>query len=407
MDKTTGRDTEDVPEARAAASTTMASATAANDEATRGGELGAAQGGAGKSADAQPTSGSASASGSTSLTVSRGLADWLRANRTSIAFTSYQTGQLFLVGVLPNGTVSFNQQNFKRAMGLCYRPGKLYVGGLAQLWRLENMLRPGERGNTSFDMVLVPRNAQTTGDVDIHEVGTDASGRVVFVNTKYSCLATLDLRHSFKPIWKPSFISKLVPEDRCHLNGMAMDGAARYVTAVSRSDALTGWRERRDQGGVLIDVETNRVVTDQLSMPHSPRLHGPNVLVLDSGRGQLVSVDPATGARTDIAFAPGFLRGMSIHNGHAIVTVSKPRNGTFSGLALDAELKKRDTDPWCGVLIIDLKTGGIVDWIKLDGLIGELFDVAIMPGVVCPMSIGPETLEFRSTITFDETIAAI
>jgi uncharacterized protein (TIGR03032 family) len=352
-------------------------------------------------APAQPTL------GPTQISVSRGLADWLRTNRTSFAFTSYQTGQLFLVGLLPNGSVSFNQQNFTRAMGVCYQPGRLYLGSLFQLWRLENMLRPGERGNQAFDSVLVPRNAQTTGDIDIHEVGVDKAGHVVFVNTKYSCLATLDLRDSFRPIWKPSFISKLVPEDRCHLNGMAMaDGEVRYVTAVSRSDAVTGWRERRHEGGVLINVKTDAIVTDQLSMPHSPRIHGDRVLVLDSGRGQITSVDPKTGRKEDIAFAPGFLRGMALHNGHALVTVSKPRNGTFQGLALDGAMKARDSEAWCGILIVDLRTGGIVEWVKLDGFITELFDVAAIPGVVCPMAVGPETLEVRSTITFDPIEAA-
>jgi uncharacterized protein (TIGR03032 family) len=344
----------------------------------------------------------------TNLTVSRGFADWLRANKLSMAFTSYQTGQLFLVGVMPNGTVSFNQQNFTRAMGLSYKPGRLYLGALHQVWRLENMLRPGQMGNQHFDMVLVPRNAQTTGDVDVHEVGTDSAGRVIFVNTKYSCLATLDLNLSFRPIWKPKFISKLAPEDRCHLNGMAMDdGKPRYVTAVSRSDVVTGWRERRHEGGVLIEVETDRVVTDQLSMPHSPRVYGDAVLALDSGRGQIIRIDPSTGSRTDIAFCPGFLRGMSIHNGHALVTVSKPRHGTFSGLALDAAMAERDAEPWCGVLVVNLASGDIVEWVKLDGFITELFDVTAMAGVACPMAIGPETLEIRSTITFDHTISPL
>lgn len=353
---------------------------------------------------APPSAGAAG--GATAITVSRGFADWLRAHRTSLAFTSYQTGQLFLVGVMPNGTVSFNQQNFVRAMGICYQPGRLYLGALHQIWRLENMLRPGEKGNQSFDMVLVPRNAQTTGDVDVHELGTDTAGRVIFVNTKYSCLAALDLQHSFRPVWKPKFISRLAPEDRCHLNGMAMQGGApRYVTAVSRSDIVTGWRERRHEGGVLIEVETDRIVTDQLSMPHSPRIAGDGgVVLLDSGRGQIVRVDPRTGERRDIAFCPGFLRGMALIGGHALVTVSKPRNGTFAGLALDGILKDKDANAWCGVLVVNLASGDIVEWIKLDGAITELFDVAALPNVVCPMSVGPDTIEVRSTISFDDEV---
>jgi uncharacterized protein (TIGR03032 family) len=345
------------------------------------------------------------APGATQISVSRGFSNWMRTNATSLAFTSYQTGQLFLVGNHPNGTVSFNQQNFSRAMGVCWRPGRLYLGSLFQLWRLENMLKPGERGNGAFDQVLVARNAQTVGDVDIHEVGVDAEGRMVFVNTRYSCLCTVDLTHSFRPIWKPSFISKLAAEDRCHLNGLAMhEGRPKYVTAVSRSDVLSGWRERRHEGGVLIDVETDRIVTDQLSMPHSPRVVGNQVYALDSGRGQLIRIDPKTGAKTDIAFCPGFLRGMAIHNGHAVVTVSKPRDGTFKHLSLDGELASRDAEAWCGVLIVNLSSGDIVEWIRLEGHITELFDVTVLPGVTCPMSLGPETREIQSTITFDPAL---
>jgi uncharacterized protein (TIGR03032 family) len=346
--------------------------------------------------------------GATQIAVSRGLYGWLAANRTSIAFSSYQTGQLFLVGRHPNGTVSFNQQNFSRAMGLSWSEGRLYLGGLAQLWRLENMLRPGEVGNQVFDRVLVPRNAQTTGDVDIHEVGVDAGRRVIFVNTRYSCLCTLDLTDSFRPIWKPPYISRLAPEDRCHLNGMAMaNGRPAYVTAVSQSDVLSGWRERRHEGGVIIEVETGRIVTDQLSMPHSPRISGDTLFALDSGRGQIIEVDAKTGVKRDIAFCPGFLRGMSIHNGHAIVTVSKPRDGTFKHLLLDGEMQERDAEPWCGVLIVDLRTGDLVEWVRLEGHITELFDVTAMSDVVCPMSVGPDTAEFRSAISFSDVVAPL
>ena len=209
----------------------------------------------------------------TQISVSRGFGNWLARNRCSLAFTSYQTGQLFLVGRLPSGQVSFHQQNYVRAMGVHATPARLYVGSLFQIWRLENVLAPHERANENFDRLYVPRNAQTTGDIDVHELGVDRAGRVIFVNTKFSCLATTSITHGFKPLWKPPFISRLAAEDRCHLNGLAMhDGAPAYVTAVSRSDMINGWRDRRHEGGVLIDVRDDRIVTDQLSMPHSPRV---------------------------------------------------------------------------------------------------------------------------------------
>jgi uncharacterized protein (TIGR03032 family) len=342
------------------------------------------------------------------LSVSRGFANWLGSVRASLAFTSYQTGQLYLVGLRKDKKISFHSQNLVRAMGVHVQGNRLLVGGLAQIWRLENILRRNETANENFDRVYVPRAAMTIGDLDIHELALDRNGRVIFVNTKYSCLATPSLVDSFKPVWKPKFISKLAAEDRCHLNGLCMaDGVPKYVTAVSHSDVLNGWRERRHEGGTLIEIETDRVVTDQLSMPHSPRFHGGKIWLLDSGRGYLINVDPETGKSEDVTFCPGFLRGLSIHRGFAIVTASLPRDGTFKGLQLDDNIKERDGEAWCGIYVINMRTGDIVEWIQIDGFIKELFDVAVIPGARCPMSIAIGSPEVQSMITIENGFAPI
>src|SRR5690606_14592642 len=155
-------------------------------------------------------------------TCSRGLASWLAGKNVSLAISSYQSGRIYLVGTDREGRVSFFERVFERAMGIVGNAQRIYLGGLYQLWRFENVLRPNEMIHGRFDKCYVPRNAQTIGDLDIHELGIRSNGKVVFVNTKYSCLAELSQTHSFKAIWKPDFISKLAPEDRCHLNGLAM-----------------------------------------------------------------------------------------------------------------------------------------------------------------------------------------
>ncbi|MBS0457007.1 MAG: TIGR03032 family protein [Proteobacteria bacterium] len=333
---------------------------------------------------------------------SRGLAGWLAGRGVSLAISSYQSGRVYLVGSDAAGRVSFFERIFERAMGIVGNAQRIYLGSLYQLWRFENVLRANEVIHGQFDKCYVPRNAQTIGDLDIHELGIRKDGRVVFINTKYSCLAELSLTHSFKPIWKPDFISKLAPEDRCHLNGLAMvDGEPKYVTAVSRSDAVDGWRDRRADGGVVIDIDSNEVVCEGLSMPHSPRWANGKLWLLDAGSGQLGWVDFKTKTFVPLAFLPGFPRGLSIFGNTAAVGLSKPRNQRFEGLQLDAELRRRDVDPWCGVQLISLASGDVEQWIRFDGDITELFDICFLPNVRNPMMVGLRTPEIRELITFE------
>jgi uncharacterized protein (TIGR03032 family) len=340
----------------------------------------------------------------TTISTSRALPISSRPT-AGLALTSYQTGQLMLIGPLLDGRLSVFQRNFVRAMGLWATPQRLYLATIAQIWRLENVLGRGQLATQQshhYERLYVPRMSHTTGDIDAHELAVDGKNELVFVNTKYSCLATLDTVHSFKPLWKPPFISRLAPEDRCHLNGLAMqNGAPKYVTAVSRCDVVDGWRERRHEGGILIDVESDRVVTEDLSMPHSPRLNAGTLWVLDSGRGDLCRVDAKTGKAEQRAFCPGFARGLSFWRGYALVATSLPRDGAFKGLELEDNVKARDGEPRCGAYIIDTRNGDILHWIQFEGAVRELFDAAFIPGVGAPMCVGLGNPEMRTLITFD------
>lgn len=156
-------------------------------------------------------------------------------------------------------------------------------------------------------------------------------------------------------LWKPPFISSLIDEDRCHLNGLTMeDGRPAYVTAVSRSDTIDGWRDRRSSGGVVIDLRTDRIVCEGLSMPHSPRLHQGELWLLNAGSGELGVVsrprgNDGPGRFEPRIFCPGFLRGLAFSENLAVVGLSKQRHRRFEGLALDERLQSADSKAWCGV----------------------------------------------------------
>ena len=225
------------------------------------------------------------------LTGSRQFTAWLAQHHVSLAFTTYQTGKLFLIGLQPDGRLSVFERTFNRCMGLWSDQQTLWMSSLYQMWRFENVLDRGQLAN-GYDRLYVPQVGYTTGDLDIHDIAIDADGRVIFVNTLFGCLASINETSSFVPLWQPPFLSKLAAEDRCHLNGLAMkDGRPQYVTAVSQSDVADGWRDRRRDGGCLIDVKTNEIVCTGLSMPHSPRIYRGKVWLLDSGTGFFGSVD--------------------------------------------------------------------------------------------------------------------
>jgi uncharacterized protein (TIGR03032 family) len=333
-------------------------------------------------------------------TSSRHFPAWLAEQRVSLAFTTYQTGKLLLIGVGPEGRIAVFERTFNRCMGLWADGQTLWMNSLYQLWRFENVLQPGNLYN-GHDRLYIPKVGYTTGDLDIHDIAVETGGRVVFVNTKFGCLATLHERDSFTPLWHPPFLSKLAAEDRCHLNGLALeDGKARYVTAVSTSDVTDGWRDRRRDGGVVIDVRDNRVIASRLSMPHSPRVYRGRLWLLNSGTGYFGSIDPTSGVFVPLTFCPGYLRGLAFVGDYAVMGLSRPRHDkTFSGLALDEALAAKGVEARCGLHVVDLRNGDVAHWVRLEGMVSELYDVVALPGVIRPMALGFKTDEIQRLLT--------
>ncbi len=341
------------------------------------------------------------------INASRQFTAWLYEQNLSLSFTTYQAGKLFFIGLQSNGKLSVFERSFERCMGLYANGNSLYMSSLYQLWRFENIIQPGQN-HQSYDALYLPQMSYVTGDLDIHDIALSRaeekdlkSQRLVFVNTLFSCLGTVSETHSFVPLWQPTFISKLAAEDRCHLNGLAMQqGKPKYVTAVSQSDVGEGWREHRANGGCVIDVESNEIVLQGLSMPHSPRWHQEKLWLLNSGAGEFGFVDLNRGVFEPVAFCPGYLRGCAFYGDFAVVGISQPRhNKTFSGLPLDEKLQQKNVEPRCGLLVIDLRRGDIVHSLRMEGVVLELYDVVALLGVRRPMAIGFRSDEIRRVIT--------
>ncbi len=327
---------------------------------------------------------------------SRLFGAWVAGQKASLAFTTYQAGKLFLIGLNPDGGLSVFERTFDHCMGLGAGQGQFWMSSLYQLWRFENFLEPGSQ-HDGYDALFVPVAGHTTGEIDIHDIHAGKDGQPVFVATRFNCLATLAGRGSFRTLWRPPFIDRIVAEDRCHMNGMAVeDGQPAYVTCVSQSNIAEGWREHRRDGGVVLDVASGEVVADGLSMPHSPRLYRDTLWLLQTGTGEFGRIDRASGKFEPVCFLPGFARGLAFIGDYAVIGLSRPReNRTFEGLVLNERLDQEGVTPKCAICIVNLSTGDMEHRLDIKGVVQELYDVAVLPGVCRPMALGFRSDEIR------------
>jgi uncharacterized protein (TIGR03032 family) len=344
------------------------------------------------------------------------FAQILAQHHISIAVTTYQAGKLVLLRPeMQNGSpvVNTHFRNFRKPMGFTYERGRFAVGTTSEIWEFHDIPAVGQkldasRSSAPCDGVFLPRRCSFTGDVQIHEMAwvpqlaavpgssTGNFSELWFVNTRFSCLATRSDVYSFIPRWHPPFITALAPEDRCHLNGIALrNGEVRYVTALGETDNTGGWRENKRAGGVLMDLESNQIIARGLSMPHSPRWHNGRLWLLNSGDGGIGIVDDKTGQYEEICRLPGFTRGLGFAGPYAFVGLSQVReSAVFSGIAI-ADVPEKDR--CCGVWAVDIRRGRIAGFLKFTDGVQEIFAVQALAGLRWPEVLNEDQKQIAET----------
>ncbi len=338
------------------------------------------------------------------------FAELLKQLGISVIVSTYQAG--FLIVLRHDGqAVNTHFRRCERPMGLAASGSRLAVGAAREIVQFRNMADVAGRlsGPRHHDACYLPREVHITGDIDIHEMawGRSATGdqwpviseeegqagndaELWLINTRFSCLCTINRDHCFVPRWRPPFVHGLSPQDRCHLNGLAMiDGRPRYVTALGATDAASGWRDNKASGGVLLDVESSETIAHGLSMPHSPRWYDGKLWLEESGDGSLGIVDLASGKYQAVAHVDGFTRGLDFIGPYAFVGISQVRESAiFSGIPITQRLTERI----CGVSVVDLRNGREVAFVRFQDAVQEVFAVQIVPHRF------PEILEFNDDL---------
>jgi uncharacterized protein (TIGR03032 family) len=325
--------------------------------------------------------------------------EWLAWTGGSLAVSTYQAGKVAMVG-WDGRQVTLLMRDFDKPLGLAAAGNRMVLATRHDLCIFTNTPllayefledQPGR-----YDALYLPRATYHTGDLHTHDVAISAE-EIIITATRFSCLARLSFDFNFVPFWKPSFVTDLVPEDRCHLNGLALyENRPKYVTALGKTDKVGGWRENKAAGGIVIDVTTDEIVSEGLSMPHSPRLYDGRLWVLNSGTGELATIDVESGWQNVVCGLPGYLRGLCFIGPYAVVGLSRIREKhIFGGLPVQTRCERLR----CGLAVVDLRSGREAGFFEFTAGCEEIYDVQFLPGLKRPMILNLEKPATRQAIS--------
>ncbi|MBL0052224.1 MAG: TIGR03032 family protein [Bacteroidetes bacterium] len=301
----------------------------------------------------------------------------------SIAITTYQAGKLVFISPADENRLTQLPRTFAKPMGFEVDGDRLVLATKDEVLFFENSrelaVHYPNKKNT-YDSLFIPRATFYTGQVDMHDVALGTEG-IWAINTSFSCLCQVTGSFNFIPRWQPPFITELVSEDRCHLNGMVLiKGKPKYVTALGKTNIHQGWRDSIVDGGILMDVESNEIILEKLAMPHSPVMYKDELYMLLSASGEIIKVNIKEKKYEVIKQLNGFCRGMDVYNDYLFVAMSKLRknSSTFAKLSF---AEKADE---AGVKVIHLPTKALVAEINYQASVDEIYSLKILANTIRP-----------------------
>ena len=275
----------------------------------------------------------------------------LKRIKATLVFSTYQAGKLIFISSLNGKTIIKYAKGFKRPMGIAVDKNKMKLAVASRtsinVFASDKVLALSypEKKNR-YDQLFIPQVKYYTGYLDTHEIEFGIDNEIYFINTMFSCISKVSADKHFELYWKPDFITKKTPKET----------------------------------GLLMEVETGRVLLDQLAMPHSPVYFDDKIYFLLSGTGEIKCYDLKSEKVTLISKIDSFLRGLVVHDDFLIVGTSKLREETttFKGLPFSAE------DSYCGIYILNRTTGKPMGGISYTDNIREIFSLKLLFDVQVP-----------------------
>ncbi|UCH15835.1 MAG: TIGR03032 family protein [Bacteroidales bacterium] len=316
--------------------------------------------------------------------------------KCTIALSTYQACKVIFISAAGKDKLIQLPRTFDNAMGIARDDDKLAIACKNEVIVLRNssgLAKHYPSKPNTYDALYLPRALYYTGQLSLHDMNY-VNNKLTAINTLFSCISVIDEQYSFKTIWKPGFIDALAPEDRCHLNGMAVTGEKiEFVTALGNTNTKQGWRENKLTGGVIIHLPTGEIVLNGLAMPHSPRVYDNNLYFLQSARGELMKADLKNNKHEVITRLNSFARGMAKAGDYLFIGVSKLRHtdSVFADLPIAGS-------SFAGIIIVHLPLAKIVGHIRYEANVEEIYDVKIIQGFRRPNILNPGKTEHRMAL---------
>ena len=311
------------------------------------------------------------------------FAELLHDLKISLVISTYQAGKVIILSAVEQDKLIQLPRNFDLAMGMAIKNDKMAITTYNEVIVLKKSIELAHsypQKKNVYDGIFIPQATYYTGNIRMHDLAFIENNKLVGVNTLFSCLSYIDDNYHFTPFWKPNFISQIAPQDRCHLNGIAIENdKIKYVSALGKTDKPHAWRENKIQGGIVMEYPSGKIIADNLGMPHSPRIYDNELYLLNSAQGELIKINPETGNYDVITELGGFARGMAKYGDYLFIGVSKLRHNSkeFSDLPI-AETS------YAGVIAVYLPYGNIVGNFKYTTSVDEIYDVKILENLIRP-----------------------
>jgi uncharacterized protein (TIGR03032 family) len=310
------------------------------------------------------------------------FAELLTKLNISLVISTYQAGKLITISPYDSDKLIQLPRTFNNAMGIAIKSDMIAVATKYSVEVLKNDSQLAAfypKKPKTYDNIYIPQASYHTGPLSLHDIAF-VKNKLVAVNTAFSALSYIDHNHSFTPFWNAPFITELQPEDRCHLNGLAIENdEIKYLTALGKSNIKNGWRRNKINGGILIEYPSGEIILDGLSMPHSPRIYNGELYILNSAQGELIVVDVKNRSYKVVLKLGGFLRGMDRIGDYLFIASSKLRHN--NSVFKDLDIAKTS---FSGIIAIYLPYKTVVGKFEYQMSVDEIYDLKILHNTLRP-----------------------